>query len=208
MAKEKTVRGVVFAGICCIGVFLFLGCSRSDRQLSQNGAIATAAAENSGGGTPESGVSGTKPAVTKNAAAPSSADKTSAIEIKEKMFIAQTNDIYLNIEDYIGKTIRLEGLFKTEQYREDADPYCFVIRYGPGCCGNDGNAGFEVAWAPPTGTPDNALTVLAPPYPNEDDWVEAVGTLSSYEEDGYPYPYIHLKSLIVKDTRGAEFVSQ
>jgi hypothetical protein len=63
-----------------------------------------------------------------------------------------------------------------------------------------------VAWSPPTETPD--VTVLSTPYPGEDDWVEAVGTLSSYEEDGYPYLYLQLKSLTVKDERGAEYVTQ
>ncbi|MDR0389963.1 MAG: hypothetical protein LBH73_07825 [Spirochaetaceae bacterium] len=113
------------------------------------------------------------------------------IEIKEKMFIAQTNDVYLNPEDYLGKGIKLEGLFKREGYGQE---YCFVIRYGPGCCGNDGNAGFEVAW-------DGE-------YPNEDEWVEAIGVLQTYEEDGYPYLYIALASLTVLDERGAEFVTQ
>jgi hypothetical protein len=44
--------------------------------------------------------------------------------------------------------------------------------------------------------------------PQEDEWVEAVGTLKSYEEDGYPYLYISLSSLSIKETRGTEFVSQ
>lgn len=120
------------------------------------------------------------------------------VEIKEKMFIAQTNDVYLNPEDYMGRTIKLEGLFKTQaSFYEDRPPYCFVLRYGPGCCGFDGNAGFEVAWDED-----------APPYPVEDDWVEAVGVLKSYEEDGYPYLYLALSSLQVLDRRGEEFVTQ
>ncbi|MDR2629530.1 MAG: hypothetical protein LBC60_01250 [Spirochaetaceae bacterium] len=118
------------------------------------------------------------------------------IEIKEKMFIAQTNDVYLNPEDYLGKTIKLEGLFKSEIGYENS--YCFVIRYGPGCCGYDGNAGFEVAW-------DNSG---GRSYPEEDAWVEAVGKLQSYDENGYPYLYLSLTSLTVKEKRGAEFVSQ
>ncbi|MDR3267391.1 MAG: hypothetical protein LBT24_07480 [Tannerella sp.] len=122
------------------------------------------------------------------------------IEIKEKMFIAQTNDIYLNTEDYLGKTIKLQGLFKKEQYEGNDAAYCFVIRYGPGCCGNDANAGFEVAW-------DERWT-LKPPYPNVDDWVEVIGALSTYEEDGFPYLYIALTSLTVLDERGAEYVTQ
>jgi uncharacterized membrane protein YcgQ (UPF0703/DUF1980 family) len=128
------------------------------------------------------------------------APQNKVIEIKEKMFIAQTNDVYLNAEDYLGKTIKLEGLFKKEQYDENKRSYCFVLRYGPGCCGNDGNAGFEVAW-------DSSYT-LKPPYPDVDEWVEALGELKHYEEDGYPYLYIALSSLKVLDKRGAEYVTQ
>jgi zinc transport system permease protein len=119
------------------------------------------------------------------------------VEIKEKMFLAQTNDVYLNAEDYLGKTIKLEGLFKQEQ--SEYGDYCFVLRYGPGCCGSDGNAGFEVAWE----SRDKDIK-----YPSVDNWVEATGVLKTYEEDGYPYLYIALSSLNVLDKRGAEFVTQ
>jgi uncharacterized membrane protein YcgQ (UPF0703/DUF1980 family) len=119
------------------------------------------------------------------------------VEIKEKMFLAQVNDVYLNPEDYMGKTIKLEGLFKEEQGYEKS--YCFVLRYGPGCCGNDGNVGFEVAWA----------AEQAQSYPAENSWVEAAGVLKSYEEDGYfQYLYLDLVSLNVLSKRGAETVLQ
>jgi uncharacterized membrane protein YcgQ (UPF0703/DUF1980 family) len=119
------------------------------------------------------------------------------LEIKEKMFIAQTNDVYLNPEDYLGKTIKLEGIFQTQSYSSTEPPYYFVIRYGPGCCGNDGNAGFEVMWEQ-----EDAI------YPAENDWVEVIGVLGAYEEDGYPYICINLSSLKVLETRGQEFVTQ
>jgi uncharacterized membrane protein YcgQ (UPF0703/DUF1980 family) len=118
------------------------------------------------------------------------------LEIKEKLFIAQTNDIYLNPEEYMGRRIKLEGLFKTDYYTGNDEPYCFVLRYGPGCCGYDGTAGFEVKW------PDG----LVAGRPDEDDWVEAVGVLDSYDEDGYPYIYLSLTSLTVMNERGAETV--
>jgi uncharacterized membrane protein YcgQ (UPF0703/DUF1980 family) len=116
------------------------------------------------------------------------------IEIKEKMFLAQVNDVYLNVNDYLGKAIKLEGLFKQE------GPYCFVLRYGPGCCGNDGNVGFEVAWA------DGKKT----PYPKPDSWVEATGVLKSYTEAGndFLYYYLDLSSLNVVDKQGSEYVLQ
>jgi uncharacterized membrane protein YcgQ (UPF0703/DUF1980 family) len=116
------------------------------------------------------------------------------LEIKEKMFIAQTNDIYFNAEDYIGKTIKYQGIFSIFEVPETGVTYYSVIRYGPGCCGIDANAGFEVIWNKD--------------YPKQDDWVEAVGVLEEYEEDGNKYLRLALTSLTVLPTRGAEYVSQ
>ncbi|MDR2467879.1 MAG: hypothetical protein LBD22_02840 [Spirochaetaceae bacterium] len=122
--------------------------------------------------------------------------KTSVIEIKEKLFIAQTNDIYLNAKDYLGKTIKLEGVFKKEDFSWQERPFFYVLRYGPGCCGYDGSAGFEVMW-------EGANTQQT--YPNEDDWVEAAGILTAFNDGGI---YIALTSLTVLNRRGAEFVRQ
>lgn len=116
------------------------------------------------------------------------------VEIKEKLFIAQTNDIYYNAGDYLGKTIKYEGIFDVYVVPETDARYYTVIRYGPGCCGIDANAGFEVLW-------DDA-------YPEQNDWVEAVGVLEEYEEEGYKYLRLALTSLTVLPARGAEYVSQ
>jgi len=125
------------------------------------------------------------------------AESADTVEIREKMFVSQVNDVYLNTDDYLGKTIKLEGLFKQDQGYEKL--YCFVLRYGPGCCGTDGNVGFEVAWA----------NEQAHPYPAVDSWVEATGVLKTYEEDGYAqYLYLDLSSLNVLSKRGAETVIQ
>jgi zinc transport system permease protein len=141
-------------------------------------------------------------------AADEKAKEGDIIEIKEKMFIAQTNDVYLNPEDYLGKTIKIEGLFKTASYDDLSRVFSFVLRNGPGCCGNDGAVGFEVSWPEASG-PNNAAPLLTGhEYPRQDQWVEAVGTLSYYEDEGYPYLYLALNSLEVKQKRGREFVSQ
>jgi uncharacterized membrane protein YcgQ (UPF0703/DUF1980 family) len=116
------------------------------------------------------------------------------VDIPEKMFIAQTNDIYLNAPDYIGKTIRYEGLFAEFQNIETGATYYSVIRYGPGCCGIDGNAGFEIKW-------DGK-------YPEPHDWVKVAGTLEEYEEDGSWYLQLRLDEMNVLAVRGAETVTQ
>ncbi|MDR2530871.1 MAG: hypothetical protein LBC65_04970 [Oscillospiraceae bacterium] len=116
------------------------------------------------------------------------------IEIREKLFVAQINDIYSTLEDYLGKTLKYEGIFTSYTWDETGETYRSVIRYGPGCCGTDGNAGFEVTW-------DGA-------YPSENDWVECVGTLEMYNEGNYSFLRLDLDSLTVLDVRGAEYVTQ
>ena len=119
------------------------------------------------------------------------------IEIREKMFIAQTNDVYLNSPDYIGKTLRYEGMYNEYTDTDSGITYCSVVRYGPGCCSYDGNVGFEVRWG------DEQK-----PYPNVNDWVLAEGVLEEYDEYGATYLRLNLRELSVVDTRGAEYVYQ
>jgi uncharacterized membrane protein YcgQ (UPF0703/DUF1980 family) len=94
----------------------------------------------------------------------------------------------------MGKTIKLEGMFKCE------DPYNFVVRYGfGGCCGTDANVGFEVMWD----------KTSAMPYPAADSWFEATGVLKSHPLDSNSQKlYLDLASLNVLDTRGRELVFQ
>jgi zinc transport system permease protein len=115
------------------------------------------------------------------------------IEIKDKLFVAQTNDVYYNARDYLGKTFKYEGIFSVYEAPDTGQKYYSVIRYGPGCCGIDLNAGFEVRY-------DGA-------YPRQDDWVEVTGVLEEYKEaDGGKYLRLSLSSLKVLPVRGQEYV--
>jgi uncharacterized membrane protein YcgQ (UPF0703/DUF1980 family) len=114
-------------------------------------------------------------------------------DIRERLFVSQINDIYLNAEDYLGRTLRFEGIFNADYEPETDKEYYYVVRYGPGCCGTDANPGFEI---------DGDVSAARP-----DDWVEAVGVLEVYEEDGYQYLRVRLDSLRVMEERGNEFVS-
>jgi len=113
------------------------------------------------------------------------------VEIKEKMFIAQINDIYLNPDDYKGKKIRLEGFHDIVE--ADGETVHGVIRNGPGCCGNDGVAGFEFVW-------DGE-------YPKENEWLRVTGYIEIINEDGYDYLYLKATEVEVLEERGAEFVT-
>jgi len=124
--------------------------------------------------------------------------KGDTIEIRERLFVGQINDIYLNAEDYIGKVIKYEGLFTNENWEEMNLSFYMVYRKSPGCCGFDGQAGFEVYW--PQGT--------EVAYPNENDWCEVIGRLESYELLGTNVLRLRLQSLTVLEKRGKEFVSQ
>lgn len=59
----------------------------------------------------------------------------------------------------MGKAIQYEGIFSIYEDPDSGDQFYFVIRYGPGCCGVDANAGFEVVWGKD--------------YPQSNGWVEA-----------------------------------
>jgi hypothetical protein len=116
------------------------------------------------------------------------------IEIKEKMFIAQTNDIYLNIDDYLGKSVRYEGYFAQYQDAETYETFNFVVRNGPGCCGYDSSVGFEVDWKGD--------------LPTVDDWCSVQGVVDIYKENGLDYIVVRADSLDVLPYRGKDTVVQ
>jgi putative membrane protein len=118
------------------------------------------------------------------------ADKV--IEIRDKMFLAQTEDIYINAPDYMGSAVRYEGIYTSFPPAFKGDETLHVVfRRAPGCCGNDGMAGFIVAW-------DGD-------YPDPDAWVKVEGVLETADSGDLQ---IRLSSLSVLEKRGQEFVTQ
>ncbi|CEN90166.1 TIGR03943 family putative permease subunit [Paraclostridium sordellii] len=116
------------------------------------------------------------------------------IEIKEKMFIAQLDDIFNNSDDYIGRTIKIEGLYNSLE--ADGKTLNYVYRHSPGCCGNDGIVCIEFVG-------NDKMTM-----PNPDDWIEVTGKIERYKDKTANSVRIQLETLNIKTQRGAEFVSQ
>jgi hypothetical protein len=141
--------------------------------------------EKNGGGTASVALS--------NPDAANSAD-SDVIEVREKMFVGQMNDMFLNPDDYVGKTIRYEGFYDYFENEALGEQYDYVVRNGPGCCGYDSLVGLEIFW-------DGEM-------PQKNDWCRVQGVLEAYEEDGGNYLVLNLESLEVLPVRGNDTVTQ
>ena len=119
------------------------------------------------------------------------AKASQVIEITDNYFIEQTNDIYINLEDYVGKTVKLEGLIYSYE-DENGDILYAVVRNTPGCCGNDGLAGLDIRYDKD--------------YPKKDTWVEVVGVVESETVNGSELPALKVSSMTEKE-KGTEFVT-
>ncbi|WP_286945517.1 hypothetical protein [Acetobacterium sp. UBA5834] len=117
---------------------------------------------------------------------------TEVVEISERMFITQCNDVYINTDEYMNKTIVLEGM-----YYEYTDPktnqvHTYVIRNGPGCCANDGIVGFEI------------LFEGDKPVPN--DWIRVTGKVEKLDNNELETIVLRLDQIEIKAERGQETV--
>jgi len=116
------------------------------------------------------------------------------LEIGERFFIAEMTNINMNAGDYVGRTIRYEGMFRNLHWEATGEDYHQVIRTAFGCCGNDGIVGFEVYLGD------------IPPLPN-DAWVEVEGVLEWYEVGGTRFLRVRATSITELEERGSEFVT-
>lgn len=120
-----------------------------------------------------------------------SAKTEKVIEITDNYFIEQTNDIFINLEDYIGKTVKFEGLIYSYEDTE-GNTYYAVVRNTPGCCGNDGLAGLDIRY-------DKE-------YPKENTWVEVEGIIEEEMLDETKIPAVKVSSMQEKE-EGTTFVT-
>jgi uncharacterized membrane protein YcgQ (UPF0703/DUF1980 family) len=115
------------------------------------------------------------------------------VEITEKMFISQCNDVYLNPADYEGKKVKIEGML--DIYTDENGTLSYgVFRNGPGCCGNDGIAGFEVR--------SEQLDLQI------EDWIEVTGTFRTEAMGNFTNVVIEAEKVTRLEKRGLEFVTQ
>lgn len=116
--------------------------------------------------------------------------KEEIIEIKDEYFISATNDVYYNLDSYLGKTIKMQGLIY--EYDIDGEKCYAVVRNSPGCCGNDGLAGLDIEY-------DGVC-------PANDTWVEIVGVIDKEEWQNSYNPIVKIISMEEKEV-GQTFVT-
>lgn len=115
------------------------------------------------------------------------------LDITEDKYVSCVNDIYVYTEDYLGKMIRIEGIYLGETF--EGRDYHYIYRHGPGCCDTDGEmCGFEFTY---NGD-----------MPKNGDWIEVVGTLRQYLEGNLAYLTLDAISVTIKDERGQEDVKE
>jgi len=127
---------------------------------------------------------------------PMGGDGSDVIELTDRFFILQMEEINLNIEEYLGRTIRYEGMFRSVHWPPTDRYYHYVIRYTDSCCGPGGAIGFEVRFE------DGSVPV------EENAWVAVTGVLGEYEEDGVSHLQLMVTSIATLEERGNEFVAR
>lgn len=114
------------------------------------------------------------------------------VEISERMFITQCNDVYINTDEYMNKTIVLEGLYYEYTDLTTNQNHSYVIRNGPGCCANDGTVGFEI--------------LFEGDKPVSNDWIRVEGKIEKLENNELDTIVLRLDKIEVKVERGKETV--
>jgi len=116
------------------------------------------------------------------------------VEISERFFITEMMHINRNAEEYVGRTVRYEGMFRTLHWAATGEDYYMVLRHVMDCCGDDGIIGYEIYLGDIAPLPDDA-------------WVEVTGVLEFYEVGGgMQFLRVVATSIREMDVRGAEFV--
>ena len=176
------IKKIIGLWLCCtILVFSLLGCSKGDIEEQ------TSNQENEE-------IVELNEKTTKNESNNTTDDGDENIEVdltklSSTMVYSEVYNIVMAPDDYIGKTIKMRGLFKIYPSQDsDKTYFAIVIPDATACC----EQGFEFIWRGEHSFPED--------YPTEDIEIEITGQLDTYEEDGYEYFYIVADDLTVLES--------
>ena len=103
--------------------------------------------------------------------------------LSSPLVFAEVNNMMLDPESYVGKTIKAKGLYGVEKFNSEDDFFHYiVIPDATACC----SQGLEFVWID---DPND--------YPKADADIEVTGVWESYEENGFAYYRIVANDLTV-----------
>ena len=110
------------------------------------------------------------------------------ITIGERFFVNQMMEIFMNYNQYLGRTLQFEGIFQTYSWNDN--DFHLVIRYMLGCCSPEEMIGFEILM-------DENFGVF-----EDDAWVEVTGVLDLDDD----FLVIRVTNIVELEERGMELV--
>lgn len=109
-------------------------------------------------------------------------------KLSSTMVYSEVYNMMSKPEDYVGKTIKIEGSYYASYWKETGKYYhCVLISDATACCQN----GIEFVW-------DNDTHVYPDEYPPNDTVIELTGVFGLYEEDGQSYCYLKTDDITVR----------
>jgi hypothetical protein len=107
-------------------------------------------------------------------------------ELSSTMVFAEVNNIMTNPDDYMGKKIKMNGVYASEYWDETGIDYHYVvIQDATGCCPQ----GIEFVWNGEHNYPDD--------YPEKQTEIEVIGIFGSYDELGRTYYFLTVDDISV-----------
>ena len=105
-------------------------------------------------------------------------------KMSSTMIYAEVLNMMISPDEYVGKTIRMDGVLSIyHDPMQDKDYFTCIVQDATACCAQ----GIEFVWKGEHSYPDD--------YPELDTEIEVAGTYEKYEEDGYAYYHLAEASL-------------
>ena len=106
--------------------------------------------------------------------------------LSSTMVYAEVNNIMTSPKNYVGKTIKMNGLYYASYFDQTDQYYHYVvITDATSCCPQ----GLEFTWDGNHAYPDD--------YPEDQANIEVIGVFDSYDELGQTYYYLDVNDLSV-----------
>lgn len=104
-------------------------------------------------------------------------------KLSSTMVFSEVYNMMISPEEYVGKTIKAEGIFQVFQDSDNPNFYALVIADATACC----QQGLELIWDGDPVYPDD--------FPKENSVIEITGVYKSYVEEGSTYYYVHVNDV-------------